>query len=232
MKIFSISDLHLSINSNKPMDIFGPVWEGSFEKIKEDWNKKVEKDDIVLLCGDLSWAMKLEDAVEDLNELEKLAGKKILLKGNHDYWWQGITALRSVLPKNFYAIQNDALKIENFVFCGTRGWIIPEGKFDTEENQKIFNREVERLKLSLESMKRIRQENDIVICLMHYPPFLQNEQSTKLTNLLEEYNVNFVVFGHIHKNLSGYKFKTTKSGITYFLSSCDLLDNKLIEIVP
>ena len=232
MKIFSISDLHLSINSNKPMDIFGPVWEGSFEKIKEDWNKKVEKDDIVLLCGDLSWAMKLEDAVEDINELEKLAGKKILLKGNHDYWWQGITALRSVLPKDFYAIQNDALKIENFVFCGTRGWIIPEGKFDTEENQKIFNREVERLKLSLESMKRIRQENDIVICLMHYPPFLQNEQNTKLTNLLEEYKVNFVVFGHIHKNLSGYKFKTTKNGITYFLSSCDLLDNKLIEIVP
>lgn len=232
MKVFSISDLHLSLNSNKPMDIFGPVWEDSFEKIKDDWNKKVSDCDVVLLCGDLSWAMKLEDAIADINELDHLNGKKILLKGNHDYWWQGISALRSVLPKNFYALQNDAIKIENYVFCGTRGWIIPEGKFDTEENRKIFSREVERLKLSLDAMQRIKDENDIVVCLMHYPPFLQNEESTKFTDLIESYGVSAVVFGHIHKNLSGYKFKTTKNGVTYFLSSCDLLENKLIEIKP
>ena len=230
MKIFSISDLHLSENSNKPMDIFGPVWEGSFEKIKQDWSKKVSNEDIVLLCGDLSWAMKLEDAIVDINMLEQLNGTKILLKGNHDYWWQSITALRNVLPKDFYVIQNDALKIGNFVFCGTRGWLIPEGKFNTEENQKIYNREVERLKLSLDAMKRIKNEGDAVVCLMHYPPFLQNEASTKFTELIESYGVNFVVFGHIHKNLSGYKFKTTINNVTYFLSSCDLIENKLIEI--
>ena len=230
MKIFSISDLHLSENSNKPMDIFGPVWEGSFEKIKQDWSNKVSNEDIVLLCGDLSWAMKLEDAIADINMLEQLKGTKILLKGNHDYWWQSITALRNILPKNIYAIQNDALKIGDFVFCGTRGWLIPEGKFNTEENQKIYNREVERLKLSLDAMKRIKNEGDRVVCLMHYPPFLQNEASTKFTELIESYGVNFVVFGHIHKNLSGYKFKTTINNVTYFLSSCDLIENKLIEI--
>lgn len=231
MKVFSISDLHLSINSNKPMDVFGPVWEDSFEKIKKDWMNKVSDDDIILLCGDLSWAMQLEDAMQDINMLDKLKGTKILLKGNHDYWWQGITALRTVLPKNFFAIQNDAIKIGKYVFCGTRGWLIPEGKFNNDENQKIFNREVERLKLSLDAMTKLKEDGDTVICLMHFPPFLQNEQSTKFTDLLEKYNVNFVVFGHIHKNLSGYKFKTIKNNITYFLSSCDLLDNKLVEIV-
>ncbi len=230
MKIFSISDLHLSINSNKPMDIFGPVWEDSFEKIKQDWEKKVDDQDIVLMCGDLSWAMKLEDAVQDINMLDNLKGKKIIIKGNHDFWWQGITALRNVLPKNFFALQNDAIKIENFVFCGTRGWLIPEGKFDTEENQKIYNREVERLKLSLDNMKRLKQNGDKVVCLMHYPPFLQNEQSTKFTELFESYGVDIVVFGHIHKNLSGYKFKTTINGIRYYLTSCDLLENRLQEI--
>lgn len=230
MKIFSISDLHLSINSNKPMDIFGPVWEDSFEKIKQDWEKKVDDQDIVLMCGDLSWAMKLEDAVQDINMLDNLKGKKIIIKGNHDFWWQGITALRNVLPKNFFALQNDALKIENFVFCGTRGWLIPEGKFDTEENQKIYNREVERLKLSLDNMKKLKQNGDKVVCLMHYPPFLQNEQSTKFTELFESYGVDIVVFGHIHKNLSGYKFKTTINGIRYYLTSCDLLENRLQEI--
>ena len=230
MKIFSISDLHLSINSNKPMDIFGPVWEDSFEKIKQDWEKKVDDQDIVLMCGDLSWAMKLEDAVQDINMLDNLKGKKIIIKGNHDFWWQGITALRNVLPKNFFALQNDAIKIENFVFCGTRGWLIPEGKFDTEENQKIYNREVERLKLSLDNMKKLKQNGDKVVCLMHYPPFLQNEQSTKFTELFESYGVDIVVFGHIHKNLSGYKFKTTINGIRYYLTSCDLLENRLQEI--
>ena len=156
MEIYSISDLHLSINSNKPMDIFGPVWENSFEKITEDWLNKVKEDDIVLLCGDLSWAMKQDDALEDIKLLNNLPGKKIILKGNHDYWWQGITALRSVLPKNFFAIQNDALKIEDKIFCGTRGWVMPEGKQNTEENIKIYNREVERLKLSLSQI----QSND------------------------------------------------------------------------
>lgn len=230
MEIYSISDLHLSINSNKPMDIFGPIWENSFNKIKEDWQTKVKDDDIVLLCGDLSWAMKLEDAVEDINLLNSLPGKKILLKGNHDYWWQGITSLRSVLPKNFYAIQNDALKLNNFVFCGTRGWVIPENKQFTEENVKIYKREIERLKLSLGQAIRLKEENDSLIVLMHYPPFNQNEDDNEITKLLEEYKVNKVIFGHLHGNRSGYKLKTIKNDIEYFLTSCDLVDNNLIKI--
>ena len=231
MNVYSISDLHLSINSNKPMDIFGPVWENSFEKIVEDWNKKIKDDDVVLLCGDLSWAMRLEDAQEDIKLLDSLKGKKILLKGNHDFWWQSITALRNILPKNFYAIQNDAVKIENFIFCGTRGWLIPEGKQNTEENKRIFHREVERLKLSLNAMQNLRSEGDIVICLMHYPPFNVLEEDNEMTNLLEKFGVNCVAYGHLHGNRNGYKFKTTKKNIEYFLTSCDLVENSLVKII-
>lgn len=231
MKVYSISDLHLSINSNKPMDIFGPVWEEAFEKVKKDWLLKVKDDDIVLLAGDLSWAMKLNDALEDIKLIDELPGKKIILKGNHDYWWQGITQLRSFLPKNFFAIQNDAIKIGNIIFCGTRGWIFPEGKYDTEDNRKIFNREVERLKLSLQAMQKIREEKDIVVCLMHFPPFLAKLDNSPFTDLLEEYKVDKVIYGHIHGNKYGYRSKTTKNNIDYYLTSCDLVNNKLIEIL-
>ncbi len=230
MKIFSISDLHLSINSSKPMDIFGPVWEGSFEKIAEDWQRKVTDDDVVLLCGDLSWAMKDVDAIEDINLLSKLPGKKIIIKGNHDYWWQGITKLRNMLPENFYVLQNDAMKIENVVFCGTRDWLIPEGKFKTEENERIYAREFERLKLTLADAARKREDGDLLVCLMHYPPFLQNEKATEFTKLFHEYGVDIVVFGHIHKNLSGYRLFCNIDGIDYYLTSCDLLNNCLVEI--
>lgn len=230
MNIYSISDLHLSLNSNKPMDIFGPVWENAFEKIKGDWNEKVNDDDVVLLCGDLSWAMKMEDALEDIKELNTLKGKKILLKGNHDYWWQGITSLRENLPENVFAIQNDSIKIDNIIFCGTRGWVIPEGKQKTEENVKIYKREVERLKLTLQSMSKKRNEEDIVICLMHYPPYNNLGEDSEFTKLIEEYKIDKVVFGHIHGKNYTYKLKTIKNNVEYYLTSCDQTNNKLVKI--
>lgn len=230
MNIYSISDLHLSINSNKPMDIFGPVWDNAFEKIKQDWEEKVKDDDIVLLCGDLSWAMKLEDAKEDIMFLDKLKGKKIIIKGNHDYWWQSITRLRNILPRDFFAIQNDAVKIGNYIFFGTRGWLIPEGKQKSEENLKIFNREVERLKLSVSCAKKLQNEGDILICLTHFPPFNSKLDDNPFTEILESNEVSCVIFGHLHSNKGGYRLKTTKNKVEYFLTSCDLVDNKLIKI--
>lgn len=230
MNIYSISDLHLSINSNKPMDIFGPVWDKSFDKVKEDWQEKVKEDDVVLLCGDLSWAMDLEDAEEDIKLLDKLNGKKIIIKGNHDYWWKSITRVRGILPKDFYALQNDALKIENYVFFGTRGWLIPEGKQKTEDNERLYKREIERLKLSLLSAKKLQKEGDTLICLTHFPPFNSNLDENDFTKLLEENGVNMVVYGHLHANRGGYKLKTTKNDIEYFLTSCDLVENTLIKI--
>ena len=137
MALYAIGDLHLCLGAPKPMDIFGPVWHDYLDKIIASWNALVQDEDIVILAGDYSWAMKLEDAEKDFEFLTKLKGKKIIIRGNHDYWWSSLTKVREKLPENVYALQNDAIKIGEYIFCGNRGWIIPEGKFNTEENQKI-----------------------------------------------------------------------------------------------
>ena len=230
MKVFAISDLHLSINNPKPMDIFGPVWQGYLDKIFEDWKAKVSDEDLVLLAGDFSWAMKLEDTKEDFALLSSLPGKKIIIRGNHDYWWKSISAVRAFLPQNFYAIQNDAIKFGDIVVCGTRGWMVPERNSEqSEENKKIYDREVIRLELTLESASKLRQEGDKLICIMHYPPCNFTRDDSEFTSLIEKYKVDKVVFGHLH----GKKIQTTfiKNGIPYYLTSCDIVDNKLIGIL-
>ena len=132
MKIYAISDLHLSTTCDKPMDIFGGNWEGYTEKIISNWKQKITDDDLVLVAGDISWAMKLEEAKPDLEWIDALPGKKIIIKGNHEYWWKSISSVRAILPDSVKALQNDSIKIGNVIFCGTRGWVIPENKQKTE----------------------------------------------------------------------------------------------------
>lgn len=231
MKVYAISDLHLSLSGEKPMDVFGDKWENYLEKIKYDWEQKVEDDDVVLICGDVSWAMKLEDALFDLNFISGLKGKKILIRGNHDYWWQGITKIRNSLPKNFYALQNDSVKIDNVIFCGSRGWAV-EGSPDFDEHDRhIYEREVERFKLALSSASKLRNDGDKLVCLIHYPPFNVRKEASLFTKLFEEYKVDKVVYGHLHgKGVALYK-KLSINGVEYILSSCDLVDNKLVEVL-
>ncbi len=232
MKIFSISDLHLSINNSKPMNIFGPVWDNYLEIIEKDWNKKVDENDVVLIPGDISWAMKFEEALPDLQYIANLKGNKIILRGNHDYWWNSVSVLRRAMPEKMYAIQNDALRIGNCVFCGSRGWTVPEnGKHKTENDEKIYKRELLRLELSLQNMQKLKQDGDIVVALMHYPPFNSKNEDSDFTNLLEKYNVNFCVFGHLHSYDKKQKLVVEKNNIKYFLTSCDLVNNKLVEII-
>ncbi|NCB48347.1 MAG: serine/threonine protein phosphatase [Clostridia bacterium] len=222
-KIFAISDLHLSINNPKPMSIFGPVWENYVEEIVADWKNKVKDDDIVLLAGDFSWAMKLSDAKKDIDFVATLPGKKIIIRGNHDYWWNGIGKIRSVLPKNFYALQNDCIKLNDYIFCGTRGW-----SFDDE---KIINRELIRLEMSLINAKKLQINDEKIVCMIHFPPFEKNYSESVFTKLFEKYDVDCVVFGHLHgTQYKDYKMMQIKNGIKYYLTSCDLLKNKLIEI--
>ena len=230
MKVYAISDLHLSINNPKPMDIFGPVWENYLDKIISDWKNKVKDEDIVLLAGDFSWAMKLEETIQDFRLLENLPGKKIIIRGNHDYWWKSISAVRNILPKNFYAIQNDAIKFDNVIICGTRGWIVPEKNgVISEENKKIYDREVIRLELSLQSALKLKEDGDILICMLHYPPTNYSKEDNQLTKLIEQYNVNYVVFGHIH-GLKNVDKMFIKNNIPYYLSSCDMVNNSLVLI--
>ncbi|MBR6778835.1 MAG: metallophosphoesterase [Clostridia bacterium] len=230
MKIYSISDLHLDINNTKPMDIFGPVWHDYLGKIFEDWNNKVKDEDVVILAGDYSWAMKLEEVVPDFDFLNKLKGKKIIIRGNHDYWWSSLTKVRENLPPNTYALQNDAIKIGDYIFCGNRGWIIPEGKFNTEENNKIYARELIRLELSLKSAKKQQQNNEKIIFITHYPPFNNKIEPSEYTRKLEEYGVSAVVFGHLHGYVNPKMLYNEINGIKYYLTSCDAVKNTLVEI--
>lgn len=231
MKVFSISDLHLSINSNKPMDIFGPVWENYLEDIEASWDSLVSDDDIVLIPGDISWAMYLKDAVADLKYISHFKGKKVLLRGNHDYWWKSISELRRNLPENMYAVQNDAIKFENVIICGSRGWVVPETTHKSEEDEKIYKRELIRLELSLKEATTLRQDGDVLICLTHYPPFNSRHEDSDFTRLMEKYGVNKAVFGHLHSYDKRQALTYSKNGIDYFLTSCDLVKNQLVRIL-
>lgn len=231
MRVFAISDLHLSINNPKPMNIFGPTWENYVDDIFADWDKKVTDDDMVIVAGDISWAMNLEDAVCDLELIGKNKGKKIIVRGNHDYWWSTISKVRGVLPPNFYALQNDAIKIEDKVFCGSRAWSVPEKGEPTPEDKKILDREVIRLRMSFEKAKALATNGEKIIAILHYPPFNSKREDSDFTRLIEEFGITTVVYGHLHGNQCKSDLIVNKNGVTYYLTSCDKLGNKLVEIV-
>ena len=230
MKFYAISDLHISTNTNKPMDVFGGNWVGYLEKIKYDWEQKVSDDDVVLIGGDISWAMDIDDARKDIESIAHLKGKKVLIKGNHDYWWSGITKVREMLPEGFIALQNDSVKIGNVVICGSRCWSVPGSPDFNEQDMKIYHRETERLKLSLHSASKLMQEGDKLLALIHYPPFNVKRENSAFTDIFEQNKVSTVVYGHLHgKSVRADKL-VNRNGIKYYLTSCDQVDNKLTEI--
>jgi predicted phosphohydrolase len=230
MKVFAISDLHISTNTNKPMDVFGGNWVNYLETIKNDWQNKVSDEDIVLISGDISWAMTLDEAKPDFDVIKDLPGKKIIIRGNHDFWWSAISKVRDFLPENFIALQNDAVKIGNLVICGSRAWSVPGSPDFKEQDKKIYLREVERLKLSLSQGKKLLAEGDKLLVMVHYPPFNVKRENNLILDLFKEFDVDVVVYGHLHgKNVRADKFLQL-DGIDYYLTSCDLVNNKLVEI--
>lgn len=230
MKIFAISDLHLDINNTKPMNVFGPTWENYIDDIITDWNNNVTDDDVVILAGDYSWAMKFEEVVPDFAWLDSLKGTKIIVRGNHDYWWKSISAVRKALPKNCYALQNDAIKIGNYIFCGNRGWNVPVGQFNTEEDKKIYSRELERTVLSFNSAKKLQEGDEKIIFVTHFPPFNIKGEPNQMTELIEEYGIYKVVFGHLHGYTNPNLIYKNLNGVDYYLTSCDIKKNKLTII--
>lgn len=202
MKIFTLGDLHLSQVVDKPMDIFGDNWQNHDEKIKESWEKAVTDDDYVIIPGDISWAMTAEEAVPDLKFVDNLPGKKILMKGNHDYWWQTAAKNRKLAEdENMSSISflyNNAIYIEesNISICGTRGWKCPGADTEefSEQDEKIYQREAERLKMSLDAAP----SGSEILCFMHYPPFNAAFRKSLFTELLEKYGVKKCFYGHLH----------------------------------
>ena len=234
MSIYAIADLHLSFQENKPMSIFGENWENHEEKIKKDWEEKVKKDDIVLLPGDFSWAMNLENTYQDFQYLNKLPGKKIILKGNHDYWWTTVTKIKKFLQekeiKNIEILYNNSYEYEDKIIVGTRGWTIS----DEEEDKKIINREIIRLELSIQDgIQKFGTKKEILVS-MHYPPITihqtQKNQTTEFIKTMQKYNIKKCIYGHLH----GASIKEAVQGkineIDLKLVSADALDFKLYQV--
>lgn len=228
MKLFAISDLHLSGLANKPMDLFGAEWEGHFEKIRADWEAMVANDDVVLIGGDTSWGMKLDEGLFDVRVVSALKGHKVFVRGNHDYWWSGISRVREGAPDCVF-LQNDCVKIGKYVIAGSRGWTCPGSADFTEHDRTLYLREAERFRLAFKEAGKILQEGDELIVLMHFPPTGTKKEDTLFTELFETQGVKKVVFGHLH-GAGYYPLKFEKNGIDYFLTSCDKLRFTLAQI--
>lgn len=227
MTVWAISDLHLPA-SQKPMDVFGSHWHNHFERICEDWNDKVRPEDIVLLPGDLSWAMRLEEALEDISRIGELPGRKILLRGNHDYWWSSIGKVRRALPEGCFALQNDSLLLDGLLFAGSRGWTIPDDPSGESDDARIYRRERLRLELSLQNA-RAKAVGAPLIVMMHYPPRV--EGALGFADILARFGAQDVVYGHLHGAGLAQAVHGEIDGIWYHQVSCDGLNFKLKRIL-
>lgn len=221
MALYAISDLHLAHNSDKPMDIFGANWKNHDQKIKENWINLIKPEDTVLIAGDISWAMKPSDSMEDLNWIDELPGKKIISKGNHDYWWGSISKLNS-LYENTKFLQNNFYIYEDYAICGTRGWICPGSDKFTDKDKKIFSRELIRLRLSLESAKKAGFNK--IIVMIHYPPTNEKFEESDFIKMFKEFGVEKVIYGHLHGNALGRVINGERDGIEYIMTSCDFIN--------
>lgn len=226
MAVWAISDLHLPARQ-KPMDIFGPHWANHFERIRADWLERVQAEDVVLLPGDLTWAMHLEEAQEDLEQIGALPGKKLLLRGNHDYWWSSIGRVRRMLPEGSFALQNDSILLNGRLFAGSRGWVIPAEPDGDSDDARIYRRERQRLEMSLKHA-RARSEDASLTVMMHYPP--RSEGNAGFADIFAAYGVEDVVYGHLHGAGLAGAISGEVDGIIYHQVSCDGLGFKLAKI--
>lgn len=232
------------------MEAFGPAWKNYQEKIEKKWRALVAQEDLVLLPGDISWAMKLENALIDLNWIDKLPGTKLLLKGNHDYWWPSSQKLARALPPSIHFIYNNAFLWQEVAIGGTRLWDTEEYHFDEviefvfnpmasekapidfekkrEEDRRIFERELERLKLSLSQMDPRAKWR---IAMTHYPPIGRDLKPTKASKILEDAGIQICVFGHLHNVRKGALPFGEARGVRYLLTSCDYIDCSPIRLL-
>lgn len=244
-RVWAIADLHLSFGvPGKKMDIFGPGWKDWTDKIEEHWRSLVAPEDLVLIAGDISWAMHLDEAILDLEWIGRLPGTKVLIKGNHDYWWGSLSKVKKILPPSCHLIQNDSWNFGEISIAGTRLWDVPGLKFgdiidyqpskdgavvkpltatdNSLESEKIYLREVARLETSLKMLSPAAKKR---IVMTHYPPIGPQLEETEVSLLLEKYKVDICVFGHLHNVRKGGTLFGVKNGVTYYLTACDYLED-------
>lgn len=248
MAVWVIGDLHLSFGvPDKKMDVFGSHWKDHPDKIRKHWLEQITAEDLILIPGDISWAMKVDEAKADLDWIHALPGTKVLLRGNHDYWWASLKQIAQILPPSIHLIQNNVFSWKGMCIGGARMWDTPEYSFrdfvhmtenprentltkveDPKEAEKIFAREFGRLESSLKQMPK---EATIRIAMTHYPPIGPDLQASRISELLEKYRVAYCVFGHIHNITANSLPFGTRNGVKYVLTSCDYLDFNPIKLI-
>lgn len=221
MAVYTIADLHLSFGTDKPMDVFGG-WENYTERIEKNWQKLVTPEDTVVIAGDISWAMDIKDTYNDFSYINRLNGKKILLKGNHDYWWTTKAKMDRYLAENGFdtmsILNNNYFVADGIALCGSRGWFYDA---ETDADMKVLNREVGRLRMSIDPAVKAGYEP---IVFLHYPPIYNNTECTEIMDVLREYNIKKCFYGHIHGgNAARRAFIGERDGISFKLIACDHL---------
>lgn len=239
MALYALSDLHLSFSADKPMDVFGSVWHNYTEKILSGWNSVVSDDDLVIVGGDISWAMYLKDAYEDFAFLDSLPGKKIIMRGNHDYWWESVTKINNFFEKNRFntisILQNNAFIYENYSISGTRGWVLPSSDGFGADDRKIYERELIRLTLSLDEAVKLEsacpEKKYERLVVMHYPPSdISGRADPGFASLFESYGVKRCVYGHLHGTSAHALESFDLAGASCMLVSSDYLGFKPVRL--
>ena len=234
MALFAISDLHLALSADKPMDIFGPRWANYMERLAVNWRETVTGDDTVIIPGDISWATYLSEAHEDFRLIESLPGRKIISKGNHDYWWTTMSKLEGFLSENGFTtisfMHNNSFRVENRVICGARGWKTPGDDGFSTEDRKIYNRELQRLELSLKSSGA--QPGDRLIVAMHFPVFNSKGVFSEFLEIMQRYGVELCIYGHLHGNAHMNAVEGTRQGVEFRLVSADFLEFRPLRLDP
>ncbi len=235
MALFAIADLHLGFTVDKPMHVFGQHWLHHEKLLEAHWRATVCDHDTVLIPGDISWAMRLKEAIADLQFIENLPGQKILLRGNHDYWWPSLSKFQILCDENkFFSLRflkNNGLEVPpDYIVCGTRGWILPGDSEFKDDDQKIYLRELGRLELSLQAADRIRKQNQRMIVCLHYPPFPRDRRLGDMTAMLEKFGADLCVYGHIHGEQGAEKNRFRLGTVEYQLVAADALGFKPLRL--
>lgn len=233
MKVYAISDFHLSFDAPakagafshaslyKPMDIFGRAWHEHYRKIYDNWVETVTEEDAVLMPGDTSWGMTMEECRYDFDFLSQLPGKIYLSRGNHDYWWQGITNVKKALPENVIPLNHDSAEVAGKSVCATRGWLLPGNKEWTKDDEKIYHRELLRLEMALEDGKK---RGLPLVAMVHFMPLNNDGAKNGFLELLTRYEAETCIYGHLHGDDCQRAVEGKYSGIDFYNVSCDCRD--------
>ena len=229
-RIFAIGDPHLSRAKPKPMEVFGSHWTNHAERIFAACREAVAPDDLLIFAGDISWATRLEEALPDLEDIGRLPGRKLLLKGNHDFWWQSRAKIERAVDPSISLLQNDSFVFGGVAIAGGRGWTLPGDEYFTAEDEKIYRRELERLRLSFESLAG--KAYDHLVAALHFPPMSSRREGSEVTALLEHYGVEVCIYGHLHSEGIAAGFTGVRNGIRYQLLSADSVGFRPVEVAP